>query len=62
MIDEELAQMELEANSFSEQRSVYSILKDHSLLLPTVLVVSLMGCQQLSGLNAVSFIKVKVNC
>lgn len=53
-IDEELMEMEQEASTSSEQRSVYSVLRDHSLLLPVVLVILLMGCQQLSGLNAVS--------
>lgn len=53
-IDEELMLMEQEVSTSSEQRSVYSVIRDPSLLLPVILVVLLMGCQQLSGLNAAS--------
>lgn len=36
-----------------EKRNILSILKDPSLLLPIILVCSLQGGQQLSGINAV---------
>lgn len=38
-----------------EKRNILSILKDPSLLLPIILVCSLQGGQQLSGINAVSY-------
>lgn len=39
-----------------EKRNILSILKDPSLLLPIILVCSLQGGQQLSGINAVSIL------
>ncbi|CAO1426271.1 unnamed protein product, partial [Diamesa tonsa] len=43
-----------------EKRNILSILKDPSLLLPIILVCSLQGGQQLSGINAVFYYSVMI--
>uniref|UniRef100_A0A182NQ80 Major facilitator superfamily (MFS) profile domain-containing protein n=1 Tax=Anopheles dirus TaxID=7168 RepID=A0A182NQ80_9DIPT len=43
-----------------KERSIWSVLKDPTLLLPLVLVCALQGGQQLSGINAVFFYSVSI--
>lgn len=52
--------MELEAATQSETRSIWSVLRDPTLLLPVVLVCVLQGGQQLSGVNAVFYYSVDI--
>jgi hypothetical protein len=50
----EIVAMEASAHvDSSENRSLWSVLKDPTLLLPLVIVCALQGGQQLSGINAV---------
>ncbi|XP_058125663.1 solute carrier family 2, facilitated glucose transporter member 3-like [Anopheles ziemanni] len=44
----------------AKERSIISVLKDRTLLLPLVLVCALQGGQQLSGINAVFFYSVSI--
>lgn len=60
LIDEELQSMEKEAVLQSEKRSLLSVLCDRKLRLPLILVCSLLGGQQLSGLNAIFFYSVSI--
>lgn len=53
VVEEELALMRTEASSQTEKRSLWSVVRDPTLLLPVVLVCALQGGQQLSGINAV---------
>ncbi len=52
--------MENEAVLQSKKRSLFSVLCDRKLQLPLILVCSLLGGQQLSGLNAVFFYSVSI--
>lgn len=54
VVEEELAMLHRESLSQTEKRSLWSVLRDPTLLLPVVLVCALQGGQQLSGINAVS--------
>uniref|UniRef100_A0A182LW89 Major facilitator superfamily (MFS) profile domain-containing protein n=1 Tax=Anopheles culicifacies TaxID=139723 RepID=A0A182LW89_9DIPT len=52
-----------DGNSTAEkpkERTIWSVLKDRTLLLPLVLVCALQGGQQLSGINAVFFYSVSI--
>lgn len=60
VVAEELAQMRTEANSEPEKRTLWSVLRDGRLTLPVVLVCSLLGGQQLSGINAVFYYSVSI--
>lgn len=60
VVAEELALMRTEANSEPEKRSLWSVLRDGRLTLPVVLVCSLLGGQQLSGINAVFYYSVSI--
>ena len=57
-LNEELESMQPTSNTTStfEKRGILSIIKDPALLLPIVLVCSLQGGQQLSGINAVKIL------
>lgn len=50
---EEIEQLELEAKNQIKKRTLLSVIRDPSLLLPLVLVCVMQGGQQLSGINAV---------
>lgn len=53
LVEDELQSMENEVTTQNEKRSLWSVLRDPTLLLPIVLVCALQGGQQLSGINAV---------
>lgn len=53
IINQEIEEMEIEANSKVQTRSLSSVLRDPALLLPLIIVCSFHGGQQLSGINAV---------
>lgn len=59
-INYEIAEMEREMHDKQEIRSIWSVLRDPTLLLPVVLVCALQGGQQLSGVNAVFFYSVRI--
>lgn len=54
IVKEELEMLYEESLHQTEQRSVLSVLRDPSLLLPITLVCALCVGQQMSGVNAVS--------
>lgn len=59
-IKQEIKMMDEEIALFSKKRTFWSILVDPSLLLPLVLVCSIQGGQQLSGINAVFYYSVQI--
>lgn len=59
-INGELIAMEQEAESQANTRSMWSVLSDHTLLMPIILVCALLGGQQLSGINAVFYYSVEI--
>ncbi|CRL05839.1 CLUMA_CG018866, isoform A [Clunio marinus] len=60
MADEEFEAMEPSNQTSEEQRGVISVLRDHRLLLPLILVCSMQGGQQMSGINAVFYYSVSI--
>lgn len=53
--------MEAEASHQSKKRSILSVLKDPTLLLPVVLTCALQGGSQLSGITAVKTTQIITN-
>lgn len=54
----EIEEMQNEKSLESKSRSMWSVLRDKSMLLPILLVAALQGGQQLSGINAVFYYSV----
>lgn len=54
IIDQEIAEMEAEANDDMQSSSFGDVLKDSRFLMPLIIVCCFQGGQQLSGINAVS--------
>lgn len=59
-IEYEMSEMEREMHNKQDIRTIWSVLRDPSLLLPVVIVCALQGGQQLSGINAVFFYSVRI--
>lgn len=59
-IQYETGEMEREMDAKQEIRTIWSVLRDPTLLLPVVIVCALQGGQQLSGINAVFFYSVRI--
>lgn len=60
LVNAELNEMDQEAATQAETRSIVSVLTDKKLLLPLVLICTLQCGQQLSGINAVFYYSVIV--
>lgn len=60
VVEDELRQMQTEAITQREKRSLWSVLRDPTLFLPIILVCALQGGQQLSGINAVFYFSVSI--
>lgn len=54
MVEAELKLLYQESLTQTDKRSILSVLRDPTLLLPVILVCSLCFGQQMSGINAVS--------
>lgn len=61
MVEEELLMLYDESLTQNKKRSIVSVLRDRTLLLPIVLVCCMSFAQQLSGINAVSLQPNKYN-
>lgn len=56
LIKQEIEEMDLELNTKVQTSNFWSVLKDPALFLPLLIVCCFHGGQQLSGINAVSFL------
>lgn len=59
-IDKELKLMENEAKQKTEKRTLWSVITDFELRLPLILCCVIQAGQQLSGITAVSFNRLKL--
>ncbi|XP_067631515.1 solute carrier family 2, facilitated glucose transporter member 1 [Eurosta solidaginis] len=60
VINHEIDEMEAESNTKEQSRSFLSVLCDHTLLLPMIIVCGFQGGQQLSGINAIFYYSVSI--
>lgn len=58
---EEFESMEPSNDSIEEKQGVWQVLCDPKLLLPLVLVCTMQGGQQLSGINAVKYFEIFIH-
>ncbi|XP_034479166.1 solute carrier family 2, facilitated glucose transporter member 1 isoform X2 [Drosophila innubila] len=59
-IEQEIAEMEAEANDNSQNSGFCDVLRDPRLLMPLIIVCSFQGGQQLSGINAIFYYSVSI--
>ncbi|XP_075167870.1 sugar transporter 1 isoform X2 [Haematobia irritans] len=60
IIQQEIEEMEIESNAKVQTRSLMSVLKDPTMLMPLIIVCSFQGGQQLSGINAIFYYSVSI--
>ncbi|XP_013113676.1 solute carrier family 2, facilitated glucose transporter member 1 isoform X2 [Stomoxys calcitrans] len=60
IINQEIEEMEIESNAKVQTRTLGSVLKDPTLLLPLIIVCSFHGGQQLAGINAIFYYSVSI--
>ncbi|KAM8714314.1 hypothetical protein ACLKA7_014444 [Drosophila subpalustris] len=60
LIEQEIAEMEVESNDNSQSSGFCDVLRDPRLLMPLIIVCSFQGGQQLSGINAIFYYSVSI--